>query len=92
MSVTAKPSVQTQKVHIIVVVSTDIRVMVKIVQILMNARAPKQTSATPMRYVTTLMGLLCVVVSMDIKATVEVAQIETSVWRRTTHAQLMKTV
>lgn len=50
-------------------------------QILMNARAPKQTSATPMRYVTTLMGLLCVVVSMDIKATVEVAQVNVSLSR-----------
>lgn len=47
----------------------------------MNARAPKQTSATPMRYVTTLMGLLCVVVSMDIKATVEVAQVNVSLSR-----------
>ena len=50
-------------------------------QISMNARAPKQTSATPMRYVTTLMGLLCVVVSMDIKATVEVAQVNVSLSR-----------
>lgn len=40
MSVTAKPSVQTQKVHIIVVVSTDIRVMVKIVQVQDSSIAP----------------------------------------------------
>ena len=40
MSVTAKPSVQTQKVHIIVVVSTDIRVMGKIVQVQDSSIAP----------------------------------------------------